>query len=104
MGLFTTVRRLSSLGTRLHRFRGPLEMLLKGVRDPRVPLHAKAVMLTTLAYVASPIDIIPDFIPFAGQIDDMLVIPLGVSLALSLLPAALQSEYDAVRRGVARPP
>jgi uncharacterized membrane protein YkvA (DUF1232 family) len=100
MGLIKTVRRLTTLNSRLRRFRGPLEMLLLGVRDPRVPVTAKAVMIATLAYVASPIDIIPDFIPFVGHLDDMIVIPLGVTLAVSLLPASLRSEYDAVRRGL----
>jgi uncharacterized membrane protein YkvA (DUF1232 family) len=100
MGLIKTVRRLTTLNSRLRRFRGPLEMLLLGVRDPRVPITAKAVMIATLAYVASPIDIIPDFIPFVGHLDDMILIPIGVTLAVSLLPASLRSEYEAVRRGL----
>lgn len=99
MGLVKTVRRLSTLNSRLRRFRAPLEMLLLGVRDPRVPITAKVVMIATLAYVASPIDIIPDFIPFVGQLDDMVVIPLGVAVAVSLLPSGLRNEYDTVRRG-----
>jgi uncharacterized membrane protein YkvA (DUF1232 family) len=104
MGLIKTVRRLTTLNSRLRRFRGPLEMLLLGVRDPRVPIPAKAVMIATLAYVASPIDIIPDFIPFVGHLDDMILIPIGVTVAVSLLPAALRSEYDAIRRGLPAPP
>ena len=99
MGLIKTVRRLTTLNSRLRRFRGPLEMLLLGVRDPRVPITSKAVMIATLAYVASPIDLIPDFIPFVGHLDDMILIPIGVTVAVSLLPPALRSEYDAVRRG-----
>ncbi|MEN6341924.1 MAG: DUF1232 domain-containing protein [Methanospirillum sp.] len=99
MGLIKTVRRLTTLNSRLRRFRGPLEMLLLGVRDPRVPLAAKTVMIATLAYVASPIDLIPDFIPFVGHFDDMILIPIGVGLAVSLLPQGLKAEYDAVRRG-----
>lgn len=99
MGLIKTVRRLSTLNSRLRRFRGPLEMLLLGVRDPRVPITAKMVMIATLAYVASPIDIIPDFIPFVGHLDDMIVIPLGVTVAISLLPSGLRNEYNTVRRG-----
>ena len=74
-------------------------MLLIGVRDPRVPIAAKAVMIATLAYVASPIDLIPDFIPFVGHLDDMILIPIGVMLAVSMLPPGLRNEYDAVRRG-----
>lgn len=104
MGLIKTVRRLTTLNSRLRRFRGPLEMHLSGVRDPRVPIPAKAVMVATLAYVVSPIDIIPDFLPFVGHLDDMLIIPLGTSLAVSLLPRALRSEYDAIRRGLPAPP
>lgn len=99
MGLIKTVRRLSTLNSRLRRFRGPLEMLLLGVRDPRVPITSKAVMIATLAYVASPIDLIPDFIPFVGHLDDMILIPIGVTVAVSLLPPTLRNEYDAVRRG-----
>ena len=100
MGMIKTVRRLTTLNSRLRRFRGPLEMLLLGVRDPRVPITAKAVMIATLAYVASPIDLIPDFIPFVGHLDDMILIPIGVMVAVSLLPPALRPEYDAVRRGL----
>ncbi|MEN6519195.1 MAG: YkvA family protein [Methanospirillum sp.] len=100
MGLIKTVRRLTTLNSRLRRFRGSLEMLLIGVRDPRVPIAAKAVMIATLAYVASPIDLIPDFIPFVGHLDDMILIPIGVMLAVSMLPPGLRNEYDAVRRGV----
>jgi uncharacterized membrane protein YkvA (DUF1232 family) len=99
MGLIKTVRRLTTLNSRLRRFRGPLEMLLLGVRDPRVPITSKAVMIATLAYVASPIDLIPDFIPFVGHLDDMILIPIGVKVAVSLLPPTLRCEYDAVRRG-----
>jgi uncharacterized membrane protein YkvA (DUF1232 family) len=104
MGLIKTVRRLTTLNSRLRRFQGPLEMLLQGVRDPRVPITSKAVMIATLAYVASPIDLIPDFIPFIGHLDDMILIPIGVTVAVSLLPAALRPEYDAVRRGSLPPP
>jgi uncharacterized membrane protein YkvA (DUF1232 family) len=99
MGLIKTVRRLTTLNSRLRRLRGPLEMLLTGVRDPRVPITAKAVMIATLAYVASPIDLIPDIIPFVGHLDDMILIPIGVTVAVSLLPPGLRNEYDAIRRG-----
>lgn len=103
MGMFKTVHRLTTLTSRLQRFRDPLQMLLQGVRDPRVPIVPKAVMIATLAYVASPIDIIPDIIPFVGHLDDMIIIPLGVGIAVSLLPRRLQGEYDAVRRGLPAP-
>ena len=61
-------------------------------RDPRTPRLAKWVALATLAYAASPIDLIPDFIPILGQLDDLIIVPLGVALAVRLTPPALWSE------------
>jgi uncharacterized membrane protein YkvA (DUF1232 family) len=56
-------------------------------RDPRVPWYAKTLMVLILAYAFSPIDLIPDFIPVLGYLDDLIIIPLGISLALKLVPA-----------------
>ncbi len=55
-------------------------------RDSRVPWTAKAVIALVLAYAASPIDLIPDFIPGLGQLDDLIIVPLGVALAIRLIP------------------
>jgi uncharacterized membrane protein YkvA (DUF1232 family) len=103
MGLFKTVRRLTTLNSRLRRFQGPLEILIRGVRDERVPWAAKAVMVATLAYVASPIDIIPDFLPFIGHLDDMVLIPLGLAIAIAFLPLEIRPEYDSIRKGTPVP-
>ena len=65
------------------------------VRDPRTPMLAKLVGLLVAAYALSPIDLIPDFIPFFGLIDDAVVIPLGVWLFEKLVPAALMAEHRA---------
>ncbi len=102
MGLFKTARRVTTLSARLSRFRGQIEMMIGGVRDPRVPLVSKIVMLATLAYVASPIDIVPDFLPFVGHLDDVIVIPVGVAVALALLPHPLRLEYNAAKNGAIR--
>ena len=56
------------------------------VRHPQVPLRAKAVMPATMLYLASPIDLIPDFIPVLGQLDDILVLGLALGLVVSLTP------------------
>jgi uncharacterized membrane protein YkvA (DUF1232 family) len=56
-------------------------------RDPRVPWHAKAFMGLVLAHTFSPIDLIPDFIPVLGYLDDLIVTPLGIALALKMIPA-----------------
>ncbi len=55
-------------------------------RDPGVPMGAKVVMPAVLVYLASPIDIIPDFIPVLGQLDDLLVLFLGLGIVLWLTP------------------
>ena len=57
------------------------------VRDPRTPLVAKLVAGLVVAYALSPIDLIPDFIPVLGYLDDLILVPLGIMLALRLIPA-----------------
>jgi uncharacterized membrane protein YkvA (DUF1232 family) len=69
-------------------------------RDPRVPWYAKAVAAAVAAYALSPIDLIPDFIPVVGYLDDLIIVPLGVLLAVRLIPADLMEELrsEAVSR------
>jgi uncharacterized membrane protein YkvA (DUF1232 family) len=55
-------------------------------RDPRVPVVAKLVIVFVVAYALSPIDLIPDFIPVLGYLDDMLFLPMGIALAIKLMP------------------
>ncbi len=57
-------------------------------RDPRTPWLAKLVIAMVVAYALSPIDLIPDFIPVLGYLDDVLLLPLGIYLRLKLIPAA----------------
>lgn len=63
--------------------------LWKLLRHPATPWPAKAVAALVLVYVASPIDLIPDFIPVIGMLDDLVLVPLGVALAVRLTPAPL---------------
>lgn len=63
--------------------------LWKLVRHPATPWPAKAVALATLAYAVSPIDLIPDFVPVLGQLDDLIIVPLGAALVVRLTPPAL---------------
>ncbi|EJB03151.1 uncharacterized membrane protein YkvA (DUF1232 family) [Rhizobium sp. BK619] len=69
-------------------------------RDPRVPWHAKAVAGAVAAYALSPVDLIPDFIPVLGYLDDLLIVPLGILLATRLIPTEVMSELreEAARR------
>ena len=60
--------------------------LWKLVRHPATPRPAKWAALAVLAYAISPIDLVPDFIPVLGQLDDLLLIPLGVALVVRLVP------------------
>jgi uncharacterized membrane protein YkvA (DUF1232 family) len=64
-------------------------------RDPRTPLAARAVGWFVAAYALSPIDLIPDFIPVLGLVDDALLIPLGIWLFERMLPAGRMEEYRA---------
>ena len=70
-------------------------------RDPRTPWHAKAVAISVAAYALSPIDLIPDFIPVIGYLDDLIIVPLGIMLAIRLIPSELMAEFRsaAVERG-----
>lgn len=60
--------------------------LFLGLGDKRVPWYAKTVAAITVGYAFSPIDLIPDFIPVLGQLDDLLLIPVGVYVAMKLIP------------------
>jgi len=60
-------------------------------RDPRVPWYAKALAVAVAGYALSPIDLIPDFIPVLGYLDDLIVVPLGVAL-LKLIPPEVMAE------------
>jgi uncharacterized membrane protein YkvA (DUF1232 family) len=62
-------------------------------RDPRVPWHVKVIALAVAAYALSPIDLIPDFIPVLGYLDDIIIVPLGIALVRRMIPAALLEEH-----------
>jgi uncharacterized membrane protein YkvA (DUF1232 family) len=64
-------------------------------RDPRVPWYAKVVAATVAAYALSPIDLIPDFVPILGYLDDVLLVPLGILLTVRLIPDGLMEEFRA---------
>ena len=64
-------------------------------RDPRLPWHVRLLALAVAAYALSPIDLIPDFIPVLGYVDDLILIPLGVALVVKLTPADLLDDARA---------
>src|SRR5215831_9421654 len=66
--------------------------LYLAARDPLVPWYAKALAIAVAAYAASPIDLIPDFIP----VDDLILVPLGIALVIKLIPAEIMAEHRAL--------
>lgn len=61
-------------------------------RDPRTPWYAKVIAIATAAYALNPIDLIPDFVPVLGYIDDLFIVPAGIMLALKLIPPSVMEE------------
>ena len=95
------VRRLQALPAR-----AKLRLAWRLLRDRRMPLLVKAVIPALVAYLLMPLDIIPDFIPVIGQLDDLLLIALTVGLVVRFTPVELLEEH--IRRleaeaGSARP-
>lgn len=64
-------------------------------RDPRVPWYAKALALCVAGYALSPIDLIPDFIPVVGYVDDVVLVPLGILAVVKLVPPHIMAEHRA---------
>lgn len=76
------------------------------VKDKRTPLLAKILIAFTIAYLLSPIDLIPDFIPILGLLDDLILVPILISLSLKLVPNELLVEYksqDPVQNMLSKP-
>jgi uncharacterized membrane protein YkvA (DUF1232 family) len=80
--------------------------LYLAARDSRVPWFAKALALATAAYALSPIDLIPDFIPVLGYLDDIVIVPLAIVLTVRLIPAEvmLDLRLQAEQRLALAPP
>lgn len=81
-----------------------LVALAGAARDPRTPWFARVVAIAVVAYAVSPIDLIPDFIPVLGLLDDLLLVPAGLWLALRLVPKDVLDEHRAMVTADARLP
>lgn len=73
-------------------------------RDPRTPWFAKALALGVAAYALSPIDLIPDFIPVLGYLDEVILLPLAILLVVRLIPPELMAEHRAAAAAAERRP
>ena len=80
------------LRERLSALSRELITLYYAYRDPRTPWYSRVLIFLTLAYALSPIDLIPDFIPVIGLLDDLLIVPLGIYLSMKTIPKKVLSE------------
>jgi uncharacterized membrane protein YkvA (DUF1232 family) len=78
-----------------HIVRRDVHAVYLASRDPRVPWHTKALAIGVTGYALSPIDLIPDFIPILGLLDDLIIVPLGLLLAVKLIPPHIMAEHRA---------
>ena len=90
----------AALRARVRALEADTYALYLAARDPRVPWHAKAMAGAVAAYALSPIDLIPDFIPVLGYLDDVIIVPVGIMLAVRMVPPPLMAEFrsEALKR------
>ncbi len=81
-------------------------VLMLAMKHPQTPWYAKVVGAMTLLYALAPVDFIPDFLPVIGQLDDLILVPIGIWLTIRLVPAGVWTECraEAERRELQKPP
>ena len=85
---------LKKLKEKGREFKSNIFLLYRSSRDPRMPLHVKILALLIVAYIISPIDIIPDFIPVLGLLDEVILVPIFLTFTVSLIPDEIRQEYQ----------
>ncbi len=95
---------LEKLKERARQLKGETYALYLAARDPRTPWYAKLFVAGIVAYALSPIDLIPDFVPILGYMDDLILVPLGIILAIKLIPHSVLAESrtraaETIKRG-----
>jgi uncharacterized membrane protein YkvA (DUF1232 family) len=83
---------LAELKQRARHLRCETFALYLAARDTRTPWYAKLLVAGIVAYAFSPIDLIPDFVPVLGYLDDLILIPLGITLAIKMVPHSVLAE------------
>ena len=86
---------LEKFKQRVRRLKAETFALYLAARHPSTPWYAKMLVAFIVAYALSPIDLIPDFIPVLGYLDDLILIPIGIALAIKLVPPAVLTECRA---------
>lgn len=83
---------VSIIMKRAKKMKKEIGALYFAYKRPDVPIYAKLISILVVGYALSPIDLIPDFIPFFGYLDDLIIVPLGVALAIKLIPRDIMNE------------
>ena len=86
---------VATLKTRARRLKTEVTALYYAARHPRTPWYAKALIAGIVAYALSPIDLIPDFIPVLGFVDEIVLLPFAIALAIRLVPSEVMAECRA---------
>ncbi|HET7764932.1 MAG TPA: YkvA family protein [Burkholderiales bacterium] len=89
---------LASLKQRARELKAEVLALYLAARHPRTPWYAKAFLAAIVAYALSPIDLIPDFIPVLGFVDEIILLPFAIALAVKMIPADVMDECRARAR------
>jgi uncharacterized membrane protein YkvA (DUF1232 family) len=101
------IKKMMTRATWQHRVRSlkrDVVAISLAVRDPLVPWYAKAVGVCVVAYALSPIDLIPDFVPVLGLLDDLVLVPLGLLLVVRLIPTDILAKHRAAATAIAERP
>jgi uncharacterized membrane protein YkvA (DUF1232 family) len=95
---------LARLKAWARRLKRDVHALYLAARDRRTPLAAKVLAGLVAAYALSPIDLIPDFVPVLGYLDDLILVPAGIWAAVKLIPPTLMAEHRAAAERAAQRP
>jgi len=83
---------LQQLQQKAKQLKQEAQVLIIAYKDKRTPAAAKILIAITVGYLLSPIDLIPDFIPVLGLLDDLIIVPLLISISLKMIPAAVLTD------------
>ena len=86
---------MPTLRERARALKAKSVVLVLATKHPRTPWYARACGIVTLLYLLAPIDLIPDFIPVIGHLDDIILVPLGIWLTVKLIPKEVWAECEA---------
>ena len=83
---------LEKLKSRARTLQADIQALVVAFQDPRTPWAARGMIALVVAYALSPIDLIPDFIPVLGYLDDLILVPVGITLAIRMIPPQVMAD------------